>query len=77
VTSENQQTDGYATDVLPDHQALLDGTDWAALGTARGRGGFLPAVLIRLLDIDPRVQTSAIKELACASSFSLRTIRWR
>ncbi|MFC3574791.1 hypothetical protein ACFOZ0_16195 [Streptomyces yaanensis] len=63
MTSENQQTDGYVSDGLPHHQALLGGTDWAELGTARGHGGFLPAVLTRLLDIDPAGQTSAIKEL--------------
>jgi hypothetical protein len=41
----------------------LDGTDWASLGTGRGDGGFLPAVLTRLLDPDPAVQTGALREL--------------
>ncbi|MFF4350014.1 hypothetical protein [Streptomyces sp. NPDC001530] len=63
MKSENQQTDGSTSDGLPHHEALLDGTDWASLGTARGDGGFLPAVLIRLLDVDPAVQASAIREL--------------
>jgi hypothetical protein len=45
------------------HRALLDGTDWASLATARGDGGFLPAVLTRLLDPDPSVQAGAIREL--------------
>ncbi|MFG2317952.1 hypothetical protein [Streptomyces tendae] len=63
MTSENQQADGLTTDVLPHHQSLLDGTDWASLGTARRDGGFLPAVLSRLLNSDPTVQTRAISEL--------------
>ncbi|MBK3580848.1 hypothetical protein JHN63_45165 [Streptomyces sp. MBT65] len=48
---------------MPHHRALLDGTDWASLGTARGDGGFLPTVLTRLLDPDPAVQAGAIREL--------------
>lgn len=64
VTSENRQTDGLTSDALPHHQSLLDGTDWASLGTAtRDGGGFLPAVLSRLLDPDPAVQIRAISEL--------------
>ncbi|NBM20684.1 hypothetical protein GUY61_35195 [Streptomyces sp. GC420] len=41
----------------------MDGTDLALCGTARGDGGFLPAVLSRLLDPDPAVQMRAISEL--------------
>ncbi|MEU1694245.1 hypothetical protein [Streptomyces hirsutus] len=63
MTSENQQTEDLTSDALPHYQSLLDGTDWASLGTARRDGGFLPAALSRLLDPDPAVQTRAISEL--------------
>ncbi|MET7482576.1 hypothetical protein [Streptomyces sp. NPDC005538] len=63
MTRGNQQTDGSTFDGFPCHQALLADTDWASLGTARGDGAFLPAVLSRLLDADPVVQANAIKEL--------------
>jgi hypothetical protein len=63
VTSENYQSGDFASDGLPHHQPLLDGTDWTLCGTARGDGGFLPAVLSRLLDPDPAVQIRAISEL--------------
>ncbi|MFI0965033.1 hypothetical protein ACH4S8_27095 [Streptomyces sp. NPDC021080] len=57
------RTGGFGSDGLPSPRALLDGTDWSALGTARGNGSFLPTVLRRLLDADPAVRMRAVGEL--------------
>ncbi|MGR6998630.1 hypothetical protein ACU686_11910 [Yinghuangia aomiensis] len=46
---------------LPEHQLLLAGTDWKALGTPYGDGGFLPEALGRILDPDPAVRAAAVR----------------
>ncbi|MER6955660.1 hypothetical protein [Streptomyces sp. NPDC000618] len=63
MTRENHQSGELTSDEVPHHQSLLDCTDWASLGTARGDAKLLPAVLSRLLDPDPTVQIRAISEL--------------
>ncbi|MFE6177058.1 hypothetical protein [Streptomyces sp. NPDC056464] len=63
MTSEKPHADDFASLGLPQHQALLAGTDWASLGTARGDGGFLPAALARLNTPDPAVQIRALRDL--------------
>lgn len=40
---------------------ILAGTDWRALGTPYGDGGFLPEALARILDPDPAVRAAAIR----------------
>ncbi|MGW3134795.1 hypothetical protein [Streptomyces sp. NPDC001139] len=63
MTSENHESGGFTPDGSAHHQLLLEGADWESLGTARGDGGFLPAVLSRLLDPDPTIQMGAVSEL--------------
>lgn len=46
----------------PAYQLLLDTTDWSALETPYGDGGFLPAALVNILDPDPRVRSDAVGE---------------
>lgn len=48
-------------DRLPEHRVLLAGTDWKALGTPYGDGGFLPEALTRNLDPDPAVRAAAVR----------------
>ncbi|MGW8989900.1 hypothetical protein ACWGRF_08235 [Streptomyces zhihengii] len=49
---------------LPPYQAVLAETDWGSLQTAFGNGEYLPEVLARLLEPDPKVQVTALSELS-------------
>jgi hypothetical protein len=60
VTDTRSQAAAPSLDGLPDHQALLDGTDWASLATPHGTGEILPAALVRLLDPDPGSRAAAV-----------------
>ncbi|MCX5077776.1 hypothetical protein OG321_35530 [Streptomyces sp. NBC_00424] len=61
MTKNRRQTGKPDTDGLPHYQELLDGTDWASLGTVCGTGESLPAELARFLDPDPAVREDAAK----------------
>ncbi|MFJ8747351.1 hypothetical protein ACIRL2_49470 [Embleya sp. NPDC127516] len=61
--SENGRPTGEpALDGPPHHRRILDGTDWASLGTGPGTGEFLPEALARLLDPDPAVRADAVTD---------------
>ncbi|MEU6890055.1 hypothetical protein ABZ918_33725 [Streptomyces viridosporus] len=60
MTNSRGQKDESHLVELPDHQELLDNTDWASLQTPTGTGEFLPAALARLLDADPVVRAAAV-----------------
>ncbi|MEU8465891.1 hypothetical protein [Streptomyces sp. NPDC029003] len=61
MTENRRQTGKPDPDGLPHYQELLDGTDWASLGTVCGTGESLPAELARFLDPDPAVREDAVK----------------
>ncbi|WP_406292034.1 hypothetical protein [Embleya sp. NBC_00896] len=46
---------------LPEPEALLCGTDWAALDDARGSAEDIPAALVALLDPDPAIRAEALE----------------
>ncbi|MFE1507285.1 hypothetical protein [Streptomyces sp. NPDC058726] len=48
---------------LPRYQVVLAETDWGSLQTAFGSGEDLPKVLTRLLEPDPKVQVTTLREL--------------
>ncbi|MFI8185373.1 hypothetical protein ACIF70_33340 [Actinacidiphila glaucinigra] len=48
---------------LPPYQVVLAETDWGSLQTAFGSGEDLPKVLTQLLEPDPKVQVTALREL--------------
>ncbi|MDI2127120.1 hypothetical protein [Yinghuangia seranimata] len=49
-------------ETLPEHQVILENTDWASLMTPHGTGELLPAALAQLLDSDPAVRAAAADE---------------
>ncbi|MFD8914476.1 hypothetical protein [Streptomyces sp. NPDC059575] len=59
MTNLRSQTGTPRSPELPHHQALLNSTDWASLGTSRGTGESLPTALAGLLDPDPVVRSAA------------------
>ncbi|MGV9339388.1 hypothetical protein [Streptomyces sp. NPDC003688] len=59
MTNLRSQTGTPRSPEPPHHQALLDGTDWASLGTPHGTGESLPTALAGLLDPDPVVRAAA------------------
>ncbi|MFE2017739.1 hypothetical protein ACFW9O_06735 [Streptomyces sp. NPDC059499] len=48
---------------VPSYRVVLAETDWGSLQTAFGNGECLPEVLARLLELDPKVQVTALSEL--------------
>lgn len=48
---------------LPRYQVVLAETDWGSLQTAFGSGEDLPKVLTQLLEPDPKVQVTTLREL--------------
>ncbi|MFJ7181615.1 hypothetical protein ACIQXA_35785 [Streptomyces massasporeus] len=59
MTNSRSRIEGRRPHELPHFQALLDGTDWASLGTVRGTGASLPTALAGILNPDPAVRTAA------------------
>ncbi|MFE3205845.1 hypothetical protein [Embleya sp. NPDC059237] len=49
-------------EAVPEHRVILENTDWASLMAPQGSGGFLPAALTRLLDVNPAVRAAAAEE---------------
>ncbi|WP_405771146.1 hypothetical protein OG539_40375 [Actinacidiphila glaucinigra] len=60
MTIRDSWTEDPRPHELPHYRTLLDGTDWASLGTARGTGESLPTALKGLLSPDPVVRSAAI-----------------
>lgn len=63
MTGSRNETDSPQPDQLPEPQVLLAGTDWKALETPYGDGGFLPEALARILDPDPAVRDAAVRDV--------------
>ncbi|MFF0550101.1 hypothetical protein ACFYUL_14180 [Streptomyces sp. NPDC004311] len=60
MTEETDRT--HRSGELPDHHAVLHGTDWASVATASGTGEHLPTALVRLVDPDPLVRQAALAD---------------